>query len=69
MSRPMQEIERQLFAAHYGYPHLAIPVALVVMVHQDKSLQALDTKQPDAIFSVTCRCGLSPLLSAGAHWG
>ena len=60
MSRPMQAVERQLFEAKYGYPPLAVPVAmdaLVVMVNQDNPLQKLDAKQLDAIFSVTRRCG------------
>lgn len=60
MSRPMQAPERQLFEAKYGYPPLAIPVAmdaLVVMVNQDNPLQQLSVQQLDAIFSVTRRCG------------
>ncbi|PKH21310.1 phosphate ABC transporter substrate-binding protein [Enterobacterales bacterium CwR94] len=60
MSRPMQLSERQLFADRYGYPPLAIPVAmdaLMVMVNQQNPLTSLSTLQLDAIFSVTHRCG------------
>lgn len=69
MSRPMQAVERQLFEAHYGYPPLAVPVAmdaLVVVVHQDNPLPGLDAKQLDAIFSVTRRCGS---FSSVDRWG
>ncbi|WP_147195711.1 PstS family phosphate ABC transporter substrate-binding protein [Pantoea sp. MBD-2R] len=60
MSRPMQAVERQLFEANYGYPPLAVPVAmdaLVVVVNKDNPLQGLNDRQLDAIFSVTRRCG------------
>jgi len=60
MSRPMQPSERQLFQQHYGYPPLAVPVALdalVVVVNQDNPLTQLDAQQLDAVFSVTRRCG------------
>jgi len=60
MSRPMQATERRLFEEKYGYPPLAIPVAmdaLVVMVNQDNPLQQLSVQQLDALFSVTRRCG------------
>ncbi|CCP06333.1 phosphate transport system substrate-binding protein [Erwinia amylovora MR1] len=65
MSRPMQAAERQLFADRYGYPPLAVPVAidaLVVVVNQDNPLAGLNARQLDAIFSVTRLCGgaLSP---------
>ncbi|ADP11753.1 Putative phosphate binding protein [Erwinia sp. Ejp617] len=65
MSRPMQAAERQLFADRYGYPPLAVPVAidaLVVVVNQDNPLTGLNAQQLDAIFSVTRLCGggLSP---------
>lgn len=69
MSRPMQAVERQLFEAKYGYPPLAVPVAmdaLVVVVNQDNPLQKLNAKQLDAIFSVTRRCGA---LADVRHWG
>ncbi|MDW8845864.1 PstS family phosphate ABC transporter substrate-binding protein [Erwinia sp. MMLR14_017] len=69
MSRPMQAVERQLFEARYGYPPLAVPVAmdaLVVVVNQDNPLQGLNTRQLDAIFSVTRRCGA---VAAVNHWG
>ncbi|WP_338561575.1 PstS family phosphate ABC transporter substrate-binding protein [Erwinia sp. E_sp_B04_7] len=69
MSRPMQAVERQLFEASYGYPPLAVPVAmdaLVVVVNQDNPLQKLDTRQLDAIFSVTRRCGA---LADVRSWG
>lgn len=69
MSRPMQASERQLFEARYGYPPLAVPVALdalVVVVNQDNPLPGLNVEQLDALFSVTRRCG-SP--SVPKTWG
>jgi len=60
MSRPMQAEERQIFEARYGYPPLAIPVAmdaLVVVVNQDNPLPGISVQQLDAIFSVTRLCG------------
>ncbi len=69
MSRPMQAVERQLFEARYGYPPLAVPVAmdaLVVVVNKDNPLQGLTDRQLDAIFSVTRRCGAP---SAVQTWG
>ncbi|QHM76397.1 Phosphate-binding protein PstS [Mixta theicola] len=69
MSRPMQPSERQLFEHHYGYPPLAVPVALdalVVVVNQDNPLTQLNAQQLDAIFSVTRRCGAA---AAPRSWG
>ncbi|KYP89474.1 phosphate ABC transporter substrate-binding protein [bacteria symbiont BFo1 of Frankliniella occidentalis] len=60
MSRPMQTVERQLFEDSYGYPPLAVPVAmdaLVVVVNQDNPLVGLNAQQLDAIFSITRRSG------------
>lgn len=60
MSRPMQGDERQLFIARYGYPPLAVPVAmdaLVVVVNQDNPLTHIAPQQLDALFSVTRLCG------------
>ncbi|WP_158783349.1 PstS family phosphate ABC transporter substrate-binding protein [Pantoea sp. BAV 3049] len=60
MSRPMQAVERQLFENSYGYPPLAVPVAmdaLVVVVNQDNPLQGMNAQQLDSVFSVTRRCG------------
>lgn len=60
MSRPMQIDERQLFTARYGYPPLAVPVALdalVVVVNQDNPLPHISQPQLDALFSVTRLCG------------
>lgn len=60
MSRPMQADERQLFIARYGYPPLAVPVAmdaLVVVVNQDNPLPSISQPQLDALFSVTRLCG------------
>lgn len=79
MSRPMQAVERQLFEDRFGYPPLAIPVAmdaLVVMVNQDNPVNQLDITQLDAIFSITRRCGASKVVktwgdvlpSASASW-
>lgn len=69
MSRPMKASERQLFANSYGYPPLAVPVALdalVVVVNQDNPLPGLNVQQLDAIFSITRRCGS---LTAPVTWG
>lgn len=69
MSRPMQAVERQLFENSYGYPPLAVPVAmdaLVVVVNQDNPLQGLNAQQLDSVFSVTRRCGGT---SAVNRWG
>lgn len=60
MSRPMQADERQAFEARYGYPPLAVPVAmdaLVVVVNQRNPLTSIDPRQLDALFSVTRLCG------------
>lgn len=69
MSRPMQGEERQRFEARYGYPPLAVPVAmdaLVVVVNQDNPLPGLNVGQLDAIFSITRRCGAH---ASVANWG
>ncbi|AUX92624.1 PstS family phosphate ABC transporter substrate-binding protein [Mixta gaviniae] len=69
MSRPMQPAERQLFQQRYGYPPLAVPVALdalVVVVNQDNPLSQLNAQQLDAIFSITRRCGAA---QAPHVWG
>jgi len=69
MSRPMQIDERQLFTTRYGYPPLAVPVAmdaLVVVVNQDNPLPHIDQPQLDALFSVTRLCGAH---SVPLHWG
>jgi len=60
MSRPMQADERQAFEARYGYPPLAVPVAmdaLVVVVNQRNPLREIDPRQLDAVFSITRLCG------------
>ena len=60
MSRPMQNDERQLFIARYGYPPLAVPVAmdaLVVVVNLANPLQRISQPQLDALYSVTRLCG------------
>ena len=69
MSRPMQAPERQLFEDSYGYPPLAVPLAmdaLVVVVNQDNPLPGINVQQLDAIFSVTRRCGS---LKVPENWG
>ncbi|MCL6360373.1 phosphate ABC transporter substrate-binding protein [Pectobacterium polaris] len=60
MSRAMKASEVEAFVQHYGYPPLAVPVALdalVVLVNQDNPLPGLNLSQLDAIFSITQRCG------------
>lgn len=69
MSRAMKASEIAVFEQRYGYPPLAIPVAvdaLVVLVHQDNPLPGLTLKQLDAIFSQTYRCGAAAEI---ANWG
>lgn len=69
MSRPMQVDERQAFEAHYGYPPLAVPVAmdaLVVVVNQRNPLQQIEPRQLDAVFSITRLCGAT---ATPARWG
>lgn len=60
MSRPMKAGEISAFIQRYGYPPLAVPVAvdaLVIFVHQDNPLNGLTLSQLDAIFSQNRRCG------------
>lgn len=60
MSRPMKAAEINAFTQRYGYPPLAIPVAvdaLVVFVHRDNPLNKITLPQLDAIFSQNRRCG------------
>ncbi|MCG8707153.1 PstS family phosphate ABC transporter substrate-binding protein [Brenneria sp. 4F2] len=60
MSRAMKASEIDAFIQRYGYPPLAVPVAmdaLVVMVNQDNPLPGLNLSQLDTIFSITRRCG------------
>lgn len=60
MSRPMKAAEIAAFEQHYGYPPLAVPVALdalVVLVHQDNPLREISFNQLDSIYSSTLRCG------------
>lgn len=69
MSRPMKAAEISAFEHRYGYPPLAVPVAvdaLVVLVHQDNPLRGLNLQQLDQIFSSTRRCGEN---SAIQRWG
>ncbi|AHG21397.1 phosphate ABC transporter substrate-binding protein [Chania multitudinisentens RB-25] len=69
MSRPMKTAEVSAFEQRYGYPPLAVPVAvdaLVVLVHQDNPLRGLNLPQLDQIFSATRRCGEN---SAIRRWG
>lgn len=69
MSRPMKAAEISAFEHRYGYPPLAVPVAvdaLVVLVHQDNPLRGLNLQQLDRIFSSTRRCGEN---SAIQRWG
>ncbi|TBL67743.1 PstS family phosphate ABC transporter substrate-binding protein [Hafnia alvei] len=77
MSRPMKAAEIAAFEQHYGYPPLAVPVALdalVVLVHQDNPLREINFNQLDSIYSSTLRCGDStPItqwktLGLGGEW-
>lgn len=68
MSRPMKAAEISAFEQRYGYPPLAVPVALdalVVLVHQDNPLREISFNQLDSLYSTTLRCGeASPI----THW-
>ncbi len=46
ISRPMQTVEHQLFEDSYGYPPLAMPVAMdaQVVVNQENSLVRLNAQ-------------------------
>jgi phosphate transport system substrate-binding protein len=60
MSRLMKDAELQAFQKKYGYPPLAVPVAidaLAVFVNKDNPIQSLSIPQVDAIFSSTLTCG------------
>lgn len=60
MSRRMKAREQAAFERRYGYPPLAIPVAvdaLAVYVHKDNPLKGLTVAQVDAIFSANRKCG------------
>ncbi|CNH34906.1 phosphate ABC transporter substrate-binding protein PstS [Yersinia thracica] len=62
MSRPMKAAEITAFIQRYGYPPLAVPVAvdaLVVFVHQDNPLNKITLSQLDAVFSQNRLCGES----------
>nr|WP_246048958.1 PstS family phosphate ABC transporter substrate-binding protein [Brenneria rubrifaciens] len=69
MSRTMKASEIDAFIQRYGYPPLAVPVAmdaLVLLVNQDNPLPGLNSSQLDAIFSITQRCGGHKPI---ANWG
>lgn len=60
MSRLMKDVELQAFERKYGYPPLAVPVAidaLAVFVNKDNPIKSLTIPQVDAIFSSTVLCG------------
>lgn len=60
MSRLMKDTELQAFERKYGYPPLAVPVAidaLAIFVNKDNPIQKLSIPQVDAIFSSTVLCG------------
>ena len=68
MSRPMKAKEIATFREHFGYPPLAVPVgidAIGIVVSKENPLKALTTKQLDAIFSQSRRCGGETPLH---HW-
>lgn len=69
MSRPMKAAEISAFEQRYGYPPLAVPVAvdaLVVLVHQDNPLPGINLEQLDQIFSATRLCTDNPPIQ---RWG
>lgn len=68
MSRPMKAAEVSAFEQRYGYPPLAVPVALdalVVLVHQDNPLREISFNQLDSLYSTTLRCGEASQIT---HW-
>lgn len=69
MSRPMTPTEIQAFQNKYGYPPVAVPVAvdaLAVFVHKDNPIKSLSLDQVDAIFSSTRLCGAA---KGATTWG
>lgn len=69
MSRAMTESEIAAFAARFGYPPTALPVAIdavAVFVHRDNPLREISMRQLDGIFSATRRCGAARHLT---QWG
>jgi phosphate transport system substrate-binding protein len=60
MSRSMKDREREAFENRYGYPPLAVPVAIdavALYVHRDNPLPGLTLPEVDAMFSANRRCG------------
>lgn len=69
MSRRMSDSEIRRFESRYGYPPLAVPVAidmLAVYVNHDNPLPGLTLQQLDAIFSASRRCGAAQAIR---YWG
>ncbi|TCV94354.1 PstS family phosphate ABC transporter substrate-binding protein [Biostraticola tofi] len=69
MSRPMTPAETQAFIGHYGYPPLAVPVALdalVIVVNQANPLTSITLDQLDAVYSITRACGQGAAIK---NWG
>lgn len=72
MSRAMKLSEIDAFRQRYGYPPLAVPVAvdaLVVLVNQDNPIAGLTVRQLDAIFSLTRRCGATQTVTRWQELG
>lgn len=72
MSRPMKAGEIAAFIQRYGYPPLAVPVAvdaLVVFVHQDNPLNRLTLSQLDAIFRKIAVVENPRKFNASVTWG
>ncbi len=68
MSRLMKASEVDAFVRQFGYPPMAIRVAvdaLAVFVHKDNPITQLQLADIDGIFSVTQRCGGDSI----QHWG
>ena len=60
MSRAMKKTEMRAFERRYGYPAMAVLVAVdavALFVHRDNPLAGLSLSQVDAIFSSTRKCG------------
>jgi phosphate transport system substrate-binding protein len=72
MSRIMRHREVDAFEQTYGYPPVALKVAvdaIGIFVHQDNPIQGLNFQQIDAIFSITLRCGARRKITSWSQLG
>ena len=72
MSRPMKNEEIEKFEAKFGFPPLAVGVALdslAVYVHRDNPIKALSLEEVDGIFSKTQNGGSISISTWGGVMG